>query len=69
MQTWKVIVSYTIYDNGTTTSSSIAIKRKAKDAGTAIAIVCNLLTSLSNVDFDVSGTTVPYLTILSATVA
>ena len=69
MQTWKVIVSYTIYDNGTTTSASIAIKRKAKDAGTAIAIVCNLLTSLSNVDFDVSGTSVPYLTILSATVA
>lgn len=69
MDTFAVTVKYQLNQTGNpadSTMGTIIIRRKAKDAGTAISIVTALMNSLSNVVFE-SG--ISNITVLKAYVA
>lgn len=68
MDIFDVKVKYQIYTGeGSPTTSTITIKRKAKNIGDAITTITALINSLSNVEYTSSGGTVtPYLMILEA---
>lgn len=66
MYTYLVTISYTITTDGTTsTSQTIAFRRKANDRATAISVATALFGRLSNYYFELDGHRVPSINIVA----